>query len=209
MTVDVDRVGVPRLPTVQGRNPFAGKGLAVTVALLLHGERPQSVADLAERAEASRPLASQVVRRLRQLGLVVGDLSQGREGRLRPTADLLLEAGRHWPGPVASVIGGRPPVDAVPVGGGLALRRWIDTAWEAPPRLYVRRLDDAPGLLADAGGFLVSGGESDWEIAVVDFPFTAGPVPGLVSALELAATPRGREVLAPHLTDLTNSWNAE
>lgn len=200
---------MPRLPTAHGRNPFAGKGLAVTVALLLHGERPQSVADLAERAEASRPLASQVVRRLRQLGLVVGELSQGREGRLRPTAELLLEAGRHWPGPVASVIGGQPPIDAVPVGGGPALPRWIDTPWEAPPRLYVRRLDDAPGLLADAGGFLVSGGEPDWEIAVVDFPFTAGPVPGLVSALELAATPRGREVLAPHLTDLTNSWKAE
>lgn len=200
---------VPALPTVQGRNPFSGKGLAVTVALLLGQGEPQSVAELAERAEVSRPLASQVVRRLRQLGLVAGHVSQGREGQLRPTMELLTETGRHWPAPIASVIGGNPPTDDLPVGGGPALRSWMASAWEAPPRLYVRRLDDATAVLADGGGFLVSGGEAEWEIAVVDFPFAAGPVPALVGALELAATPRGRDVLAPRLADLTSGWDAE
>lgn len=195
------------MPSAQGRNPFTGKGLAVTVALLLDPTRPQSVAELAERAEASRALASQALRRLRRLGLVVGEVSQGREGRLRPTAALLIETGRHWPGVIANVIGGQPPLDAVPVGGGPALRSWIQTSWETPPRLYVRRLDDAQNLLAEAGGFLVSGGEADWEIAVVDFPFGSGPVPTVVSALELASTPRGREVLAPHLPELTSDWD--
>lgn len=200
---------VPRLPTVQGRNPFSGKGLAVTVALLLGQGEPQSVAELAERAEVSRPLASQVVRRLRQLGLVAGHVSQGREGQLRPTIELLTETGRHWPAPIASVIGGNPPTQDLPVGGGPALRSWMTSAWEAPPRLYVRRLDDATAVLADGGGFLVSGGEADWEIAVVDFPFAVGPLPALVSALELAASPRGRDVLAPRLADLTSGWDAE
>lgn len=201
----VKRVG-PAIPVPDTRNPFGGKGLAVTLALLLNPVRAQSVAELADAAQTSRALASMVVRELRHLRLVGGEVSQGRAGALRPTVALFLEAAQHWPQPVASVIGGHPPLDAYPVGGGPAARGRLPEVWDPPPRVYVRSPAQAQELLAESGGHLVAGGAADWEIAVVDFPFDPGPVPPVVVALELGSTPRGREMLDRHAADLGLEW---
>jgi hypothetical protein len=72
--------------------------------------------------------------------------------------------------------------------------------------VYVRNADDARSALAEAGGHLVGGGSSDWEIVVVDFPFESGPAPLVVAALELGATPRGREMLETQADQITNGW---
>lgn len=200
------RVG-PALPVPDTRNPFGGKGLAVTLALLLQPRRAQSVAELADAAQASRALASMVVRELRRLDLVDGEVSQGRAGALRPTPALALEAAPHWPQPVASVIGGYPPLEQYPVGGGPAARGRLPDVWDPPPRVYVRSIDEARVLLAETGGHLVAGGAPDWEIAVVDFPFDPGLVPPVVVALELGASPRGREMLERHAIDLGLNWS--
>ncbi|MCB1005561.1 MAG: hypothetical protein KDB35_15360 [Acidimicrobiales bacterium] len=199
------RVG-PGIPVPDTRNPFGGKGLAVTLALLLHPRRAQSIAELAENAQTSRPLASMVVRELRRLRLVDGEVSQGRAGTLRPKPELLYEAAPHWPTPVAAVMGGTPSLVDLPIGGGPAARSWLPSVWDPPPRAYVRSTDAVYELLSDTGGHLIAGGAADWEIAVVDYPFAPGVVPRVVVALELGATPRGREMLTRHLADVTLGW---
>lgn len=195
------------MPLSDTRNPFGGKGLAVTLALLLQPTEAQSIADLAAGAEASRPLASMVVRELRRLNLVAGEVKQGKQGELWPTPALLEETAAHWPAPIATVIGGQAR-ETLPTGGGPAIQSLLLANWEAPPRVYVRDLDAARRVLAESGGHLIGGGTGDWEIAVVDFPFCPGDVPPIVAALELGATPRGREMLARHCSDLTDGWRS-
>lgn len=197
----------PVLKIPETRNPFSGKGLAVTLALLLRAHHPQTIAELADRAQTSRALASMVVRELRRLDLVVGEVSQGRAGALRPSAALVIETALHWPPPIASVIGGQPLLDEHTVGGGPAVRGRLPAVWDPPPRVYVRSTDEVQALLAESGGHLVAGGVSDWEIAVVDFPFDRGPLPLVVVALEVGATPRGREMLDRHAVDLEVDWS--
>lgn len=199
---------IPGIPRPDTRNPFAGKGLAVTLALLLRPTEPQSIADLATRAEVSRPLASKVVRELRRLELVAGEVRQGKQGELWPTPALLEETASHWPAPSATVVGGQARLESLPTGGGPTIRRLLSANWDAPPRVYVRDLDAARRVLAESGGHLIGGGTGDWEIAVVDFPFGPGEVPPVVAALELGATPRGREMLGRHGSDLTAGWRS-
>lgn len=199
----------PAIPVPDTRNPFGGKGLAVTLALLLQPGRPQSVAELAETAQASRPLASMVLRELRRRNLVVGEVSQGRTGALRPKPELLDEVAPHWPAPIAAVIGGHPPLEELAVGGGPAVQQLLPSTWDPPPRVYVRSTERATALLADSGGHLIASGPAEWEIAVVDFPFAPGVVPAVVAALELGATPRGREMLHRHAGDFTRGWTTD
>jgi hypothetical protein len=191
------------------RSPFTGKGMAVTVALLLADTAPQSLAQLAEVAEVSRPFVTKVVNRLRRHSLVSGVVEQGSRACLVPTRALFDDAARHWPTPIARVLGRPPAADAVPCGGEPALGGLVPSTWDPPLRAYVRTKDDARHLLADYGGQLVEGGAAEWEIAVVDFPFRAGPVPRIVAALELGSTPRGRETLLPHRQALIGHWPSE
>jgi hypothetical protein len=201
----VEPVGLPLPPE---RNPFTGKGLAVTVALLLGGATAQSLAQLAERADVSRSLVTLAMRQLLRTGLATGEVAQGRTSTVRPTRALLAEAAAHWPQPVALVVG-RPPSEAMAaIGGGPAIQAFVPTTWEAPPRAYVRNRAAADALLADLGGHLVGGGVVDWELAVVDFPFAPGPVPPVIAALELGSTPRGREMLHRYGAELTAGWPA-
>lgn len=101
--------------------------------------------------------------------------------------------------------GGRVPADAVRGGGDLAHKE-LGVLWEAPPRIYVRTLEDARRLVVLAGGAVVSEPVAEWEIAVVHFPFAPGQVPTLVTALELGRTPRGRELLAGVRDRLFAGW---
>lgn len=184
-------IGVPVPDT---RNPFTGKGLAVTIALLL-GEPPgSSLAQLAEASGASRPTVSKVVAHLRQAGLVTGSIEQGRAAALVAKPELMIETAAHWPQPAVWIQGGSPP-PGHPQGGGRAVSSELGVMWTDPPRIYVRRRADISGALADAGGALVSEAVAEWGIAVVDFPFPPGALPARVLALELGHTPRGREVL--------------
>lgn len=189
-------------PAPETRNPFRGKGLAVSVALLLEPGKRWSLGELARVAEVSRPMAGMVVRRLRTLGLVAGEVVQGRVAAVRPTPELFWETAAHWAAtPVVPVVGGevQVPVDR-PRGGGAVIRATFGVPWEAVPRVYTRSFDALQPLLARSGGWWAGEQPADWEVAVVDFALPAGPVPPIVSALELATTPRGRETLAPHLT---------
>lgn len=192
-------------PVPPGRNPFVGKGLAVTLAMLLEPGRRWSITELARRAEASTALASRVIRQLVRSDLVVGSIHQGRRSEVVATEALLWQTALHWPRPVAWVLGGRLPDDR-PLGGGPALHRF-GTQVEARPRIYVRSAEDIAGLLARHGGALVSEPVADWEIAVVDFPLQAGNVAEIIAALELGSTPRGREVLEG--SDFVARWQAE
>jgi hypothetical protein len=194
-------VGI-RLPAT--RNPFAGKGLGVTTALLVDPAREWSVADLAKSAEASDALASMVLRELRRRGLITGDLTRGRRATVRPTDALFDETALHWPAPSAWVAGGRVPKDQ-PVGGADVLRS-IGITTESKPRVYVRSIDDIARLLAASGGALVSEPAADWEIAVLDYPLPAGPVPPIIAGLELGRSPRGRETLARHRRALLDNF---
>lgn len=152
-------------------------------------------------------MAGKVVGELRRRGLVAGEVRQGKEGALWPTSDLLHETALHWPSPVALVSGGHPEHLDAAVGGGPAAGQVPSAAWDAPLRVYVRSADAARTALADAGGFVVSGGAVDWEIVVVDFPFAAGDMPPVVAALELGSTSRGREMLASHGAHTTEGWH--
>lgn len=194
------------VPVPDTRNPFAGKGLAVTTALLLGRGRPSTLAQLATVADVSRPLVSMVVRKLVQLELVRGEVKQGRRARVGAHPDLVHQTALHWPAPVASMQGGTVPPDVVRGGGALAQEE-LGVLWDARPRIYVRTLDDARRLIALAGGAVVSEPVAEWEIAVVHFPFVPGPVPTLVAALELGRTPRGREVLAGVHDRLFAGWD--
>lgn len=188
-----------------GRNPFGGKGLAVTLALLLEPRRRWTVTELARQAETSTAMASRVVRELVRSDLVVGSIRQGRRSEVGATADLMWATALHWPRPVAWVAGGRLPSDR-PLGGGPALEHF-GTQATSRPRLYVRSAEDVARLLARQGGALVSEPVADWEIVVVDFPLSAGIVPEVVAALELGATPRGREVL--ERSDFLERWQEQ
>lgn len=192
-----------KVPAQDTRNPFSGKGLAVTVALLEDPARAWTIADLAERAEASRELTTKVMRRLHALRLVTGDFSQGRRAIVSPRQQLIEAAARAWPDAAVFVAGGRPPL-ALPAGGDAAGAA-LGVVWEARPRRYVRTKADLPRVLAQAGGHLVTEPVGEWEICIVDFPFAPGPLPPLVAAVELASAPRGREVIRPHLQRL---WRA-
>jgi len=193
------------VPAPDTRNPFAGKGLAVTTALLLRAGRAATLARLATDADVSRPLVSMVVRRLVQLALVDGEVSQGRGASVRARPALFDEAALHWPAPAVSLQGGQIPPDVV-LGGGTRAADELGVIWDAPPLVYVRTLDDAQHLVALAGGALVTETVAEWQIAVAHYPFEPGPVPVLVAALELGRTPRGREVLAGVRDRLFADW---
>jgi hypothetical protein len=196
------------IPIPDTRNPFAGKGLAVTTALLVGGGTPWSLGRLAEAADVSRPLVSKVVRKLIQLDLVAGEVEQGRDAAVRARPELFDETALHWPAPVASMQGGRPPSDDVARGGGELARERLGVLWQSPPRVYLRSLEVARRFVALAGGAVVSEPVAEWEIAVVHFPFEPGPVPTIVAALELGRTPRGRELLDEVRTRLFDGWDA-
>lgn len=197
-------VGVPVPDT---RNPYAGKGLAVTTSLLLGRGRPSTLAQLATMADVSRALVSMVVRYLARFDdLVQGEVTQGRGARIAARPGLFHETSPHWPAPVVSLQGGRLPSDVV-LGGGSIAKETLGVLWEAPPRVYVRTLDDARRLVALAGGAEVSAPVAEWDIAVVHFPFEPGPVPAIVAALELGRTPRGRELLSGAGDRLFAEWD--
>lgn len=193
------------VPVPDTRNPFAGKGLAVTTALLLGRGQPSTLAQLATTADVSRPLVSMVVRKLVQLDLVRGDVTQGRDAGVRARPELFDEAALHWPAPVASLQGGQVPPDAV-LGGGALATEHLGVLWAAPPRAYVRKLADVSRLVALAGGAIVTEPVAEWQIAVAHYPFAPGPVPTIVAALELGRTPRGRELLAGVRDRLFAGW---
>lgn len=182
------------------RNPFSGKGLAVTIALLERPAQRWTISALAERAEASRELVTKVVRHLHAQKLLDGDFAQGRRAYLAPKSRLIEATARSWPEPAVYVAGGRPPT-TLPAGGD-ALGAILGVVWDARPRRYVRNKLALARVLAQAGGALVSEPAAEWEVSVVDFPFAPGPLPPLVAAVELASTPRGREVARPHLQRL-------
>jgi hypothetical protein len=96
----------------------------------------------------------------------------------------------------------------VALGGGPAAAALVPATWDPPPRAYVRNRAGADRLLAEVGGHLVAGGMVDWELAIVDFPFAPGPLPPIIAAVELASTPRGREMFERHAVDLTADWPA-
>jgi hypothetical protein len=197
------------IPLPEERNPFDGKGLAVTIALLLGDAEPQTLGQLAEVAEVSRPMVTKVINRLRRTHLVSGVVEQGSRAEVRATRRLFDETALNWPSPVANVLGRAPSVDAVPCGGGPALGSLVPATWDAPTRAYARTNDRARALLTDHGGQLVEGGLADWEIAVVDFPFPHGPLPPIIAALELGSNERGRELLARIRPALTGHWPSE
>lgn len=188
-------LAAPTLPEPSSRNPFSGKGLAISMTLLLGGGRQWSLAALAAAAGSSRALASRVVLELRRLGLVSGEVAQGRRASVQPVRGLFAAVLDHWPG-AAGYVAGRLPRD-VPVGGGPALAA-AGVPSDARPRVYVRSVDEARRLLALHGGALVTEPVADYEIAILDVGLEPGPVPPLLAALELGATPRGREILDGH-----------
>jgi hypothetical protein len=186
------------LPVPVTRNPFVGKGLRVTLSLLLE-PREWRIRDLAEHSEASPTLTSMVVRALIRLGLVDGAVEHGKPAAIRGTRRLAREAARYWPQPTVGVLG-ELPSDG-PIGGGPA-HEAAGLATDAPPRRYVRSGDDARRILALWGGALVSLDVADYELCIVDAVLPDGLIPPTLVALELGATPRGRETLKAREDDL-------
>lgn len=184
----------PVLPAAATRNPFAGKGLSVTIALLLRAPAAARLVDLAADADVSPTHATRTIRALRASGLVAGSVSQGRDGAVVATPPLFWRTSGAWPAPVISLQGGAPPDDR-PMGGGRLAAGRFGIPSTAPPCAYVRHLDELADLVALAGGALVSEAVADWQVAVVDHPFETGPLPDVALALELGRTPRGREEL--------------
>ena len=183
------------IPVPPSRNPWRGKGLAVTAALLVHPGRRWRLGELAGAAGASKAMASRVVRELVRLGVVDGDLHQGRAASLIARRDLARRAGANWPDPVAYIAGAAP--DGFPLGGGPAQ----EAAGLLPvsrTRVYLRSVEDAPRVLGLSGGALVSEPVADWELAVLDLDLPAGPLPAPLAAAELCRTPRGRETVESH-----------
>lgn len=191
----------PALPVPQTRNPYVGKGLRVTLSLLLE-PRAWRLRDLAEHAQASPTLTSMVVRELINLGLVEGAMQQGRPAAIRGTRRLARQAALYWPQPIVGVIGDLP-MDG-PIGGGPA-HEAAGLTTHAPPRRYVRSVDEAQSVLALWGGSLVSLDVAAYEVCIVDAALPSGLVPSTVVALELGGTPRGRETLNTHEDDLLGS----
>lgn len=184
--------GRPHVP--ETRNPFRGKGLAITLALLLHPAERWSLAQLADMAEVSRPLVSLVLRELRSRELVSGEVTRGRAAAVRARPELFWETSRSAHVPVLGVVGGRVPPDR-PTGGGPVVSAGLGVPWQAPPRVYVRSVEEFPRVLARSGGWWAGDQPPDWEVAVVDSPLPPGPVPSILAALELGTTSRGRETL--------------
>lgn len=192
--------------TPQNRNPFAGKGLAMSVALLLAPDHGHTVTELAAMTGATVSMASRVVRDLQARRLVVGDVTQGRRAAIRPRRRLYDEVADRWPQPVTWILGGRPSTEH-PVGGSVALES-LDIVYGVRPRVYIRRRNDLTRLLARCGGYEVVEPVAEWEIAVLDLDLPPGPVPPVILALELAGHPRGqetfetyRDVFEPHLPE--------
>lgn len=188
----------PAIPVPPTRNPFVGKGLRVTLWLVLH-PRPWPIRDLAQEVRVSPSLASMVVRELRRRGLVDGAVEQGRPSSVRGTRRLAWELALHWPAPAVGVLG-RLPQDG-PIGGGPA-HQAAGLVTTAVPRRYVRSAEDANVVLGAWGGLLVSPEAADYELCVVDASLDDGLVPPVVVALELGGTPRGRETLSAHADSL-------
>lgn len=186
------------LPVPATRNPFGGKGLRVSLALLLE-PRPWSVTELARAADVSQPMASLVIKELRRRELVRGESTRGRLAALHATPALLWELALHWPRPQAGVQG-RLPSDG-PIGGGPA-HRAVGLTTDAAPIRYVRDRAAAAALLGSWGGAWVSREVADYEICVADINLPTGLVPDVIVALELGGTPRGREVLHLHASRL-------
>lgn len=175
----------------------------MSVALLLEPDRPHSLGDLADAADASIAMASRVVSALRQRRLVRGEVVHGKRATVVATPRLFEETAKHWPKPMTWVLGGTVS-PAHPVGGGPALRaRGLRS--DDHPVVYVRQRADIAGVLADMGGALVTEPVAQWGLAVLDLALPAGPVPGVVAALELASHPRGREQLGRHWDQLIPS----
>ena len=190
------------------RNPFAGKGYGVTLALLLAAPAPLALVDLAAAAEASPTLVTRCVRALQAEGLVAGDIVQGREAAVVARQALFWAAAERWPAPAISVQGGTIPAD-LPVGGGRWPKKRLGVTATSPPCVYVRRQRDLGDLLSLTGGALVSEPVAAWQVAVVDYPFAPGPLPDVALALELGRTPRGREEVAPFAAELLADWPRE
>ena len=180
----------------------------MTIALLLRAPGAARLVDLAADAEVSPTHVTRTVRALRAAGLVAGSVTQGRDGAVMATPALFWRAAEAWPAPVISLLGGTPP-DDVPMGGGEVTAERFGIPSTGPPCVYVRRLDELPDLVALAGGALVSDAVADWQVAVVDHPFDAGPLPDVALALELGRTPRGREELEQGIAStLLADWPA-
>lgn len=194
------------MPVAATRNPFAGKGLAVTIELLLRAPASARLVDLAAGAEASPAHVTRIVRALRVADLVDGSVTQGRDGAVVATEALFWRAAEAWPAPLISLQGGSVPDDR-PMGGGAAVTGRFGFTSTAPPCAYVRHRDELAGLVAMTGGVLVSEPVAEWQVAVVDYPFEAGPLPDVALALELGRTPRGREELrARVIPELLAGW---
>lgn len=193
------------VPSADERNPFRGKGLGVTLALLLEPRRPWTLAELAFRAQVSRPMVTKVVESLRRRGLVTGDVHQGRRAAIRPTPDLFTATAVHWPRPALWIMGGTVPT-ALPTGGGNPISAALGIPWDSQPRVYVRSRAMIRKVRAFHGGFLVSEPVGEWGITIVDFPLEPGPLPPLVAALELGDTSRGRQTLDDHAHAIAGSF---
>jgi len=191
----------PALPVPQTRNPFVGKGLSVTVSLLLE-PRPWRIRDLSTHSGASLTLTSMVVRQLIRGGLVDGGVEQGKPATVRGTRRLARETALHWPMPEVGVLGALP-TDG-PIGGGPA-HEAAGVTTDVPPRRYVRTVEQAQAALALWGGALVSLDVADYELCIVDVALPEGLLPPTLVALELGGTPRGRETLEAHDDDLLGS----
>lgn len=171
-------------------------------ALLESPARAWSLRELADRAETSLALVTKVVRHLIADRPVVGDeVAQGRRARVTATRKLHAAVGAHWPEPSLYVLGSQPPPN-LPVGGGTVVSAAVGVVWESRPRAYVRTKSELARVLARSGGAVVSEPAGEWEMCVVDYPFAPGPLPPLIAALELAGSPRGREVLRPRIAPL-------
>lgn len=194
------------MPIATTRNPFAGKGLAVTIELLLQAPASARLVDLAAGAGVSPAHVTRAVRSLRSDDLVEGSVTQGRDGAVVATEELFWRAAHAWPAPLISLQGGAPPDDR-PMGGGAVAKTRFGITTTAPPCAYVRHRDELAGLVAMTGGVLVSEPVAEWQVAVVDYPFAAGPLPDVALALELGRTPRGREELRARVVgELLAGW---
>lgn len=187
----------PGFRTPQTRNPFAGKGLRVSFALLT--PREWGIRELAAHTEASPALVSMVLRELRQLDLVDGGVVQGRTATVQGTQRLARELALHWPTAEVGILG-KLPADGT-IGGGPA-HRAVGITTMTKPRVYVRSVPDAKRVLAWWGGLTASPQAGDYELCILDVPLETGLVPPIVVALELGGTPRGRETLDTHAARL-------
>jgi hypothetical protein len=183
------------------RNPFTGRGLAVTLQLLLDPARAWSVRDLAAAAGASPALASRVVAGLHEERLLANPPVHGRRASLAPTGRLFWAVARHWPVPTAWFQGRPPPPTLAPIGGGPAQEAaGLVPVWR--PRAYVPDRTSARNLLALVGGAEVSESVGEWELTLLATPLRNGFVPPVIVALELASTVRGRETVLNRLDEL-------